>query len=436
MGRETTLGNDRRNELSQRGSGRNADQSIYLSPRDNDRKAPSFNSGFRNENSNNVNKIQDKSEDYLSPENGQFSDYIPRGFAANYGKAEKEYSNFNQEIENNQRTGVYDSRSSVVNDVGKESNSGQENHYDGFHKGNEYKNTNTRENSRYRSEDTVLDSNSDEDEYERERQREVDNTILNKKINNENKEFNYEYDPETEKLTFENPPSIESGSYYDNEKYFADESNVPFPRNTKYLNHRIKENSDNSNRNLNKDRQNNGERRSTGGFRDGLGNGFPSPNKELAGSNAIAGTTINFRSQKSEDYSNSRDILNFNSQSSTNKETGYTDVRPNTENNGFFGDDISVPLSAKTSFGSRSPGQITEITGRDNSRTIKNEFTLRQENNLAKESLEIGFNGDENRGNEDAGRYPPLDQYRSENKSRENLNHQKERNQYVLPFNY
>lgn len=443
-----SLNNYQINELSQPGSS-HTDQSIYSSETNSD-KVQGFNGKdkyfrFRNKNSKNVNDIQGRSEDYSQPENGQLSDYIPRGFSVNYGKVEKDYSNFNQEIakeESNQRTGAYASRPSVVNDVGRESNSGDENYYEGFQKDIKDKNANRRGNSREDgNEEAVYNSNSDEDEFDRERQREVDNTILNKKpLNNENRGFNYGYDADTEKLISENSPSIEGGSYYDSENYFADESNVPFPQNMKYLNPRIEENSDKSNRNSNENRdqtrhrQSNGDRRPSGGFKNGLGNGFPSPNKELAGSNVIAGMN-NFHSQKSQGDSSSKDTPNFYSQS-VNKVTRYNEVKPNTENNGSFGGDISATL-AKTSSGSRSRGQITEIMpGRDNSRTIKDEFTLRQGNNLAKESFEIGFKENENRRNENAGRYPSSEQFQSENKKGENLNHQNGKNQYVPPFSY
>ncbi|XP_033211366.1 GATA zinc finger domain-containing protein 14-like [Belonocnema kinseyi] len=443
-----SLDNDRRNQLSQPSSNR-TDQSIYLSEKNKD-KVQSFNEKdqyyrFRTENSNNLNDIQGRSGEYSQPGNGQFSDYIPRGFSVNYGKVEKDYSNFNQEIEkeeSNQRTGVYASRPSVFNDVGKESNSGEENFYEEFQKDIKNKNANRRGNYREEgNEETVFNSNSDEDEFDRERQREVDSTILNKKPqNNENRGFNYGYDADTNKLTSENPPSIESGSYYDSESYFVDESNVPFPRDKKYLNARIEEISDKSNRNLNQNRdqirhrQNNGDHRPSGGFRNGLGNGFPSPNKELAGSNVIAGK-ISFHSQNSQDKSNSRDKPYFDSQS-VNKVTGYNDARPTTEDNGSFVGEISATL-VKTWSGSRSPGQITELMrGRDNSRTIKDEFALRQGDNLGKESFAIGFMENENRRNENAEPYISSEQFRSENKKVDNLNHQNERNQYVPPFSY
>ena len=264
---------------------------------------------------------QDQSEDHFPYVNKQLSDNVPRGFAFNYGQSENDqFQNINNDwnernnyINSNQESElITSSLSDSVSEfaIPEGSNSGNDN--ENFGSEDQNKNGNSKS-----DEQVTFYSDIDEDKFDRQRQQEVDNTILNKNnLKYENADegrFAHQYDLEETSLTFEKPPAKESENYFNSEDYPENESSLRFLAENKNLKIRFEDYSENRDLNVNiKSKQ----LRLSGGFRDGPGNGFPSPNKELVGSVAIAGTTAR----------------NSDSQIFGNKINDYSDTRPSAEN--------------------------------------------------------------------------------------------------------
>ncbi|XP_015585629.1 GATA zinc finger domain-containing protein 14-like [Cephus cinctus] len=137
----------------------------------------------------------------------------------------------------------------------------------------------------------------------------------------------------------------------------------------------------------NSHRQNAGRtvQRVTGGLQGGIGNGYPGSNRELPGSNAIAGTIAPVLPVESQDVPNDRvkgtGSLNFNGHYPSNEypsgpprqetgspgfglnaNNGYPGIRPNPNTNGILTGQGRTSLVTKTPSGTTSPGEITSIS--------------------------------------------------------------------------